>query len=92
MIQITDISKGGDFEVSNEGHLICTCGTKQKAQCIKDAIEALESVSRDCQMALNGQWDKGDDGFSSTLQNVNLALLGLGIDPPVEDAPNEEED
>jgi len=82
---ITNISEGGDFEVISGGHLICTCGTKESAQCIKDAIEALESVSRDCQMALNGDWDRGDDGFEATLQNVNLALLGLGVTPPVEE-------
>ena len=51
---------------------------------VKKAVEALESVSRDCQMALSGQWDKSDDGFEATRDSVDDALRGLGVEPPVE--------
>ena len=48
------------------------------------AVPVLKSVSRDCQMALNGDWDKGDDGFQATLDSVNGALKKLGVAPPKE--------
>lgn len=37
-------------------------------------LAALETVAEDCQMALSGEWDRGDDGFEATLDVVNTAI------------------
>jgi len=65
---------------------------KEYCEAVKKAVEALESVSRDCQMALNDTWDRGDHGFHATRDSVDDALRGFGVEPPVEEAPDEEED
>ncbi len=37
-------------------------------------LEVLEGVAEDCRMALDGSWDKGDEGFQCTLDSVNACI------------------
>lgn len=46
------------------------------------AVKALKSVSIDCQMALCDDWDRSDDGFLATQDEVDGALREMGEDPP----------
>lgn len=37
-------------------------------------LAALHNVAEDCRMALNGEWDRGDNGFEATLEVVTNAI------------------
>jgi hypothetical protein len=33
-----------------------------------------KTAAEDCRMALNGEWDKGDEGFQATLEMLEAAI------------------
>lgn len=78
---IKDVSEGGDFEVYADNRLVATCGTKEMAENLVETLEAasgmvdaLRHVIEDCRMALNGEWDRSDDGFQATKDNAENAV------------------
>lgn len=83
---IKRISNGEGFEVYADKSLIASCGTQEMADRLVAMLDGsatvLRSVSLDCQMALSGEWDRGDDGFQATLDGVNAVLLTLGAEIP----------
>ena len=76
---LTNRSAAEVFEIAHE-----VIVKSDYCEAVKKAVKALKHVSRDCQMALGGTWDRGDDGFEATRDSVDDALRGLGVEPPVE--------
>ena len=56
------------------------------------AVDALKCLSLDCQMALCGDWDKGDDGFNSMQSLAEHALTTLGETLPEHTPDKKDED
>jgi hypothetical protein len=44
---------------------------------VTQLMTILKTLEEDCQMALNGSWDRSDDGFEAMLHNIRsgIALL-----------------
>ncbi len=90
-MKIVTISDGESYDVLAEnGNLVCTCESEDGAKAIVGAFDVLVGVSLDCQMALCGDWDKGDDGFNSTQQLVDDAIRNLGEEPPEHEREKED--
>ena len=83
---IKEISGGEEFEVYANEDCLGTCPTRGRAEGLIARLDAagttLKTVWRDCEMALNGEWDKGDEGFRDTQDLVASTLLLLGEDVP----------
>ncbi len=81
--KITDISNGGDFEVSEEKtkRLLAACGTKKMAKGLvkrlevaDEMVDVLTDLRGDCAGALKGDWDKGDEGFKAMRSSIDGVL------------------
>lgn len=46
----------------------------EEDETIAQMVTALRTVAKDCQMALDGEWDKSDAGFQDTLDMVESAI------------------
>ncbi len=40
----------------------------------KEILELLNHLKKDCEMALDGTWDRSDDGFEASLKNVERII------------------
>ena len=49
---------------------------------IKEVVNAMQSVHTDCSMALDGAWDRSDDGFMATRDSMEAVLNKLGAEIP----------
>mgnify|MGYP003149889712 CR=1 FL=1 len=66
--------------MSDDKQLLESMVEQVRDDAIEGLIKALIHVREDCRMALDGTWDRSDDGFIAMEENVTLALaLANGI-------------
>jgi hypothetical protein len=44
-------------------------------EALQPVVKCLEALYNDCEMALNGDWDKSDSGFENMQVSINMILL-----------------
>ena len=52
-------------------------------QKIKRLLRLIAHLRCDCQMALDGRWDKSDEGFQDSIDNIDTILDEVGLEVPV---------